>query len=518
MQATRVIAVDIVDSNSIGSWIFSGCTSAGQSFSPGPELYVTLTCFEDAVPHTKLIRIDLETGASQEIFRANAILQDSHPRLSPDGRLIAFALNDDDSNWAGFMDLAILDASTGEIIRRLRPAANQGLTPSNDYFWSDDGGAVYVRARAAGLDEVWSLALTGDHRRLAGGERRRYGMSLSPDRSMLSYTTVDGYGYRDVRTVDVATGEEAIYAVIDDPAADFDLGHWEQIEWTSDNGIRPKGWLIRPSGFDPEKRYPLFVYVHGNGTGSDLYLDGAFTGSVSGGPLEWHALAALGYVVFVPDYRMSGNYGPGPIRQSLTEHLDGAVYDSRDVISGVKYVVSLGSIDPNRIAVMGHSAGGTRTFKALTDEPGLFAAAILNDSSPLDLRSVLQAASSGSRTGSDFNRFLRSLLGPEISDDPEPYKANYVLDAVKIRTPTLILRGGYGGAVSPTQYASHEQAFTLIRQSGVPAKYITFLDEGHTYTTPEAALVAFDLVMEWLAEHMPLPSGDPDSVAPKRGQ
>lgn len=508
VQATRVIAADLADSKTLGSWIFTGCTSAGHSFSPGPLLYVTLTCFEDAVPHTKLMWINLDTGATEEIYRADAILQDSHPRLSPDGRNVAFALNDDGSNWAAFMDLAILDASTGEILQRLRPGPDQGLTPSNDYFWAADGRAVYVRARAAGLDEIWSLSLSGQHRRLAGGERRRFGMSVSPDGSKLSYTTLDGYGYRDVRTLDVASGEETVYAVIDDPAADYNLGKWEQIEWASDGGIRPKGWLFTPPGFDPERRYPLFVYVHGNGTGSDLYLDGAFTGSVSGGPLEWHAMAAMGYLVFVPDYRMSGNYGPGPIRRSQEEKLDGPVYDARDVITGIRHVVSLGSVDPGRIAIMGHSAGGTRTFKALTDEPDLFAAGILNDSSPLDLYSVIQSASTGSRTGSDFNRFMRRLLGPELSEEPEPYKANYVLDAVNIRTPTLFLRGGYGGAVSPTQYVSHELAFTLIRQAGVPAKYITFLDQGHTYTTPEAAIVAFDLVTDWLAEHMPVPSGD----------
>jgi len=518
VQITRLIAADLVIGETIGSWIFTGCTSAGHSFSRGPLLYVTLTCFEDTVAHTKLMRINLDTGTPEEIFRADAILQDSHPRLSPDGRYVAFALNDDGSNWAAFMDLAILDASTGEIVQRLRPGPDQGLTPSNGYFWAADGNAIYVRARAAGLDEIWSLSLSGERRRLAGGERRRYGMSVSPDGARLSYITADGYGYRDVRTLDVATGQETVYAVVDDPAADYNLGHWEQIEWASDGGIRPKGWLIKPPAFDPEKRYPLYVYVHGNGIGSDLYLDGAFTGSLSGGPLEWHALAALGYLVFVPDYRMSGNYGPGPIRQSQKERLDGAVYDARDVISGVKHLVSLGSVDPGRIAIMGHSAGGPRTFKALTDEPGLFAAGILNDSSPLDLQSVIQSASTGSRTGSDFNRFLRRLLGPELSEEPGPYKVNYVLDAVNIRTPTLILRGGYGGAVSPTQYVSHELAFTLIRQSGVPAKYITFLDQGHTYTTPEAAIIAFGLVTDWLAEHMPPSLQISDQVAPKPEQ
>jgi pimeloyl-ACP methyl ester carboxylesterase len=500
---TRLLVADFAEDSRTQSWNFPGCTSAGHGFSPGDALYITLTCFEAQPAHTKLVRINLETGAPEEIFRANAILQDSHPRVSPDGKRIAFVLNSDGSNWGAFMDMAILDSGTGEILHMLRPTPQQGLATANDYFWSADGKSVFVRARAAGLDEIWALSLSGNHQRLAGGERRRYGMSVSPDRSKLSYLTLDGYGYSDVRTLDVSTGQESIYYVMDNPQADFNLGRWQQIEWVSEDGVRPKGWLITPAGFDPAKQYPLYVYVHGNGLGSDLYLDGPFTGHVVGGPLEWHALAALGYVVFVPDYRMSGNYGPEPIRQIRVQQRDAAEFDARDVVAGVKHIFSLGFIDRGRVAIMGHSAGGTRTFKVLTEAPDLFAAAILNDSSPLDPQSILEAASTGSRTGSDVNRFMRTLLGTELADNPEAYKTNYTLDAVKIRTPTLFLRGGYRGAASPTQYASHELAFTLIRQSGVPTKYITFLDEGHTYSTPEAARVAYQLVTDWMAEHMP---------------
>ena len=516
VQQTRLLLVDAVSGDNLGSWVFPGCTSAGHSFSPATELFVTLTCFEVDVPHTKLIRINTETKKYEEVFRANSIIQGFRPKVSPDGKLIAFPLNNDGSNWAAFVDLAILDSGSGEIVQRLRPNANQGLAMQGEYYWAADGKSLYVSARGAGLDEIWSLSLTGDHKRLAGGDRRRFAMSLSADGAQLSYITLDGYGYRDIRTLDTETGREDIFYVIDDPASQFALGQWQQIEWKSTDGIRPKGWLITPPDFDPANQYPLFVYIHGNGTGSDLYLDGAFTGSVSGGPLEWHALAALGYVVFVPDYRMSGNYGPEPIRQSRRDRLDGAVYDALDVISGVNHLVSLGYVNSDRMAVMGHSLGGARAFKILTDEPRLFRAAVLNESSGLDRRSMFEAASSGSRTGSDFNRFMRTIYGKELAEDPDPYKTNYVLDAVRIQTPTLFLRGGYGGNASPTMYASHETAFTLIRQAGVPTRYIMFPDEGHTYSTPEAALVAFDLVTDWLAKHMPAEPGDADFVVRQR--
>lgn len=509
---TRLLFADANDGGKVRSWIFEGCTSAGHSFSPLSDLFVTLTCFEVNVPHTKIIRISLETGEYEEVFRTNAIIQGSSPKISPDGNLIAFALNNDGSNWDAFQDLALIDPKSGEIVQRLRPSENQGLAPSSEYFWAADGKSVYVTARASGLDEVWSLSLSGDHHVLASGDRRRYGMSLSDDGSKLCYITVDGYGYRDVRVFDIDAGEEKIFYVIDDPKTAFALGQWQQIDWESTDGIRPKGWLITPTSFDPESRYPLFVYIHGNGMGSDLYLHGAFTGTISRGPLEWHALAALGYVVFVPDYRTSGNYGPDPIRQVRRDQLDAAVFDARDVAAGVRHVSSLGFVNADRIAVMGHSLGGTRAFKILTDEPTLFGAAVLNESVALDRRSMFESASSGTRTGSEFNRFMRTIYGTDLAEDPEPYKKNYVLDAVRVQTPTLFLRGGYGGNSSPTMYASHETAFTLIRQAGVPTRYITFLDEGHTYMTPAAALVAFDLVIEWLAHHMPAVSGDADFV------
>ena len=512
IRATRIIVTDGTGRDAISVSVFPGCYSAGHSFSNRYELFVALTCFETGTPHTRILRMEPDTGVYEEIYRVNSILQESHPKVSPDGKMLAFPLPADGSGWATFLDLGIIDAQTGQVVHRLLPSSDQGITTATDYYWSKDSLSVYVRARSAGLDEVWALSLSGNHQRLMAGDRRRYGMALSPSRDKLSYLTIDGYGYRDVRVFDIAAGQEEIYYVIDDPKEQFNFGRWQQIEWESDDSIRPKGWLITPPNFDPMQKYPLYVDVHGNGTGSDLYLFAPLTLSVANGPLEWHAFAALGYVVFVPDYRMTGNYGPEPIIKARETRIDAIVFDAKDVVTGVNHVVSLGFIDSNRIAMMGHSMGGPRVFKALTDAPTLFAAGVLNESSALDRRSILELASSGPMTGTDSNRYVRTWLGPDIGDDPEPYKANHVLDAVKIETPTLFLRGGYGGKISSSVYASHETAFTLIRQAGTPTRYFTFLDEGHTYSTPEAAGVAFDLVTDWLAEHMPAEPGDPDYI------
>jgi dipeptidyl aminopeptidase/acylaminoacyl peptidase len=89
------------------------------------------------------------------------------------------------------------------------------------------------------------------------------------------------------------------------------MGEFRVVSWPSFDGLEIAGYEVRPPNFDPKKKYPMLVDVHGGGPGSRLYLMGGMIGSL----IERHLWAARGFVVFVPDYRTAAPYGPGVIEK-----------------------------------------------------------------------------------------------------------------------------------------------------------------------------------------------------------
>src|SRR5690606_34117724 len=140
------------------------------------------------------------------------------------------------------------------------------------YAWSADGEWLYFVARHGGLDQVFLAGLDGNVERITEGERRHYGLRLSPDGRRLSYQTEDGYGPKDIRVRSLASGEETVVAVLSDPAQEYRLGEFRHVRWRSTDGLDIWGFLFLPPDFDPERRYPLYVDVHGVEAGARQYL------------------------------------------------------------------------------------------------------------------------------------------------------------------------------------------------------------------------------------------------------
>ncbi|NIR62060.1 MAG: alpha/beta fold hydrolase, partial [Gammaproteobacteria bacterium] len=243
----------------------------------------------------------------------------------------------------------------------------------------------------------------------------------------------------------------------------------------------------------------MLVDVHGGGGGSRLYLGAPLTLAVAPGPLEWHAWAASGYVVFVPDYRSTGDYGPDVIAARRRDGVFPALVDMTDVVTGVRHMIAQGYVDPTRVAVFGHSAGGPVAYNAVASSPSLFAAAVIHEGTPPDAAST--SIWSLATYGEDGMGALEVELGAPMAKAPERYAADTMFDAARVDTPTLILMGG--GPPGGMDHWPWEVVFAILRDRGTPARMLVFPEEGHVYASPDSARLAFEEMRAWLEAHMP---------------
>lgn len=466
-------------------------------WAPKNVLYASRSALYSGDASTEIVRIQPASSEVEKIYHTGGRFQSMVPAVNPAGDLIALVLDVDNRTWDDFQSLLLIDSMNGKELRRL--TRNLPIW-GEDYVWSQNGDEIYARVRSGGLDQVFAIPLDGNPRPLTNGARRHYNVSLSPDGSLLGYLTENGYGRKDVRVLDLETGLEKTILVLDEPEKDFILGEWRHVRWESTDGVRPYGYLILPANFSPKKKYPMIVDVHGGGEGSRLMLDAPLTLGTSRGPLEWHAWAALGYIVFVPDYRSTGNYGPRVISARYLIGEIGAIKDIEDIVSGTRYVIDQGFVNPFRVAVLGHSAGGQRVYILLTRHCRLFSAAILNEAISPDPVSTFIELASGKNTGGYPAAAYRQQYGGELAEFPERYKTNYMLDAYRIGTPTLIMLGNekFGGIY----HMPNEVLYSILKQYKVPTKLIKFVQEGHVYARRESVKLAFEEIRYWLESHM----------------
>lgn len=149
-----------------------------------------------------------------------------------------------------------------------------------------------------------------------------------------------------------------------DPMKDYNLGETSLITLKSSDNKDLYCRLIKPSNFDPDKKYPVFIYVYG-GPHAQLVTDSW----LAGGGLFLNLLAQRGYVIFTMDNRGSANRGRD-FEQAIFRDI--GTVEAEDQMKGVEYLKSLDYVDPDRIGVDGWSYGGFMTISLLTRYPDVF--------------------------------------------------------------------------------------------------------------------------------------------------
>jgi dipeptidyl aminopeptidase/acylaminoacyl peptidase len=451
---------------------------------------------------------------------------------SPDGTRIAFAAQrDPDLISMGTSHLYVVTLGDGSV-RTLLDTAGPHTSP----IWSPDGsriafvtaaGDTYffyanrkigiipaaggpVRIADAGHDEDASLVRwTSDGLYFAGREKTGAALyRLDPDSGAFARVSLPGTTlatdfsvsddfkrvawrgasaniFPEVYAADLATPSPVRLTHVGDQFRAFDPGRREIVRWKSKDGATIEGVLLTPTGFDPAKKYPLLVVIHGGPTGIDtpiLYGDRIY-------PIErW---LARGAIVLRPNYRGSAGYG-AKFRALNVRNL--GVGDYADVISGVDALIAKGFVDKDRVAAMGWSQGG-------------YISAFITASSNRFKAVSVGAGISDWMTyyaNTDITPFTPQYLKGTPWDDPAIYRTTSPISYIaKARTPTLIQHGSNDRRVPIANGYELRQA---LEDKGVPVKMVVYEGFGHAINKPRQARAVMEENENWFGHYI---FGDP---------
>jgi dipeptidyl aminopeptidase/acylaminoacyl peptidase len=247
------------------------------------------------------------------------------------------------------------------------------------------------------------------------------------------------------------------------------------IEWDNE-GFHVQGWLTYPENYDPAKKYPLIVSVHG---GPSASVDARW------GSAMW---AQLGYFEFQPNPRGSFGQGETFVQANVKDFGYG---DLRDILKGMDAVEAKVSIDKNREGLTGWSYGGFMTMFAVA-QTHRFRAAVAG----AGISDWLSYYGENS-----IDQWMIPFFGASVYDDPAVYAKSSAVNFIKnVTTPTLVIVGDRDGECPAPQSFEFWHA---LRAEGVKTQLVVYPNEGHGFRNPGHIRDRAERVAKWFAENMP---------------
>ena len=353
--------------------------------------------------------------------------------------------------------------------------------------WAPDGKAVLATVNMGAHSEVFRIDVgTRSAKALTDGRHSVQFWSLAPaaERMVFQFDEPTRLGDGWILPVDGGTPTK-VTGVYDSLDRDFALPRQEKISWKGADGVSVEGLLFYPIGYESGKRYPLVVQLHGGPTESDKF------GFGPGVVLNYvPVLAAKGYAVFRPNYRGSAGYGNAFLRDVVGTYFKNM---HLDVMAGVDRLVRDGVADPDRLAVMGWSAGGHLTNKLITFTNRFKAAS--------STAGAANWTSFFAETDTRANRvawFEGLPWGKNASADA--FWSNSPLkDAANVRTPTLLIAGEGDQRVPLPQGV---EMFRALTANGVPTRLYVAPREPHQWQELRHQLFKANAELEWFERYV----------------
>jgi len=485
---------------------------------------------QERTSEARLVLVDAATGASRAVSPADSYVYEFD--WAPDSRRIAATLarGNGDNNW-WVATLKVIDTASGEVSELFRPKT-QIAVPR----WSPDGSQIALiqglmsDAGSTGGD-IWVVPVAGGAARDLTPQRASSPSWLRWQRSsgrLLFSESADGGaaigeidpvtgnatllwrgdgsincgGHTEMQSLSVA-GDGQTCAVVRSSLAQppevwvGPIGKWspfthanrgihplwgrtEKVEWKSD-GLTVQGWLLYPRDFDPARRYPLVVSIHGGPAAQAVPTwPGAWSGLVA-------PLAAEGYFVFIANPR--GSYGQGEAFAAANVR-DFGYGDFRDIMAGLDQVLKSAPVDEHRLGVSGWSYGGYMAMWAIT-QTHRFKAAVAG-AGMVNLQSYYGQ--------NMIDEWMIPYFGASVYDEPGIYARSSPITFIKnARTPTLVVVGESDKECpAPQSY----EFWHALRALGVETKLVVYADEGHHFRNPAHIQDLLTRSVDWFDTHL----------------
>ncbi|HVL66918.1 MAG TPA: S9 family peptidase [Vicinamibacterales bacterium] len=423
--------------------------------------------------------LDTASGDIERLTK-NFEVPEGTPQFSPDSKWVTFTAPDDLQQYSMTNGRVYLRAvaDKGKPFRKMGGAFDGDVSVG---FWSTDGTTIYFNGGWRATNQLFALDVQKNTVRQITNEKASLSVDRDDDSGVLLITYADGTTPSTIFTVpDVAqVATRASWTQLTDAnpqVRGFALGEQEEITWTSRDGTRVGGVLVKPADYKPGTRYPLIVAIHGGPASADvLGFNGGYNSQV---------YAGAGYVVLRPNYRGSTNYGHKHKNDIVGNYFPPG-YD--DIMTGVDHLIAQGIADPDRMGALGWSAGGhwSNWILVQTDR--------------------FKAISSGAGTSnwismyaqSDVQRNRQYYLGNKLPyDDFDAYWNQSPLKYIKnAKTPTMIhVVEGDPRVPSPQSVEMH----MALKQLGVPTELFLYPGNTHGIPDPRNQLVKAASEMAWM--------------------
>lgn len=440
--------------------------------------------------NTDIYRVELDSGTITQL--TDRIGPDDHPIVSPDGNLIAYTGYDDKYQIWQTKKLYLMDAN-GNNHRMLSGVDGPHIQSP---VWAADGKAIYYKSDSQGISSVSKIAIADgktekqvDH--VSGAYLPRpypLGTYTVANNGRVAYTAG-----RTTRPSDVAVNGNILTDLNHDTLDTKQLVDVEERWVPSSHDNKPvQYWLMKPPGFNPDKKYPMILEIHG----------GPFTNYGPRFSADFQIYAAAGYIVAYANPRGSSSYGE-EFGNAIHHSFPGHDYD--DLMSVVDDLVTKQNyIDTDNLFVTGGSGGGTLTAwvvgKTNRFKAAVAAKPIINWSS-----FVL--------TSDIYNYFHRYWFPGAPWECPEHYHQRSPISLVgNVTTPTMLLTGEQDYR---TPISEAEQFYQALQIRKIDTALVRFPGANHLLARPSQKVAQLTHTMKWFDRYRSKDTSHSKSFAQK---
>ncbi|MGH7471626.1 MAG: S9 family peptidase, partial [Longimicrobiales bacterium] len=375
---------------------------------------------------------------------------DGQPAISPDGKLIAYTGYDytDDTYRDSKLYIMNVDGSSPRVLTETLDRTPQGLN------WAHDGTGVYFSVQSEGSQNLYFVSLKGELKpvtkgthMLSAGDIHKTGLVVGTRSTSAEPGDIVTFSLTAPDRVNKLTDVNA------DILAGKKIGQTEEIWYTSVDNYKIQGWIVKPPDFDPSKKYPLMLEIHG-GPHSMYNVGFSF-------PRQEHV--ANGYVLLYTNPRGSTGYGSA-FGNAIKNAYPSKDFD--DLMKGVDEVIAKGYIDTSNMFVFGCSGGGVLTAWTVGHTDRFTAA-----SSNCPVINWLSFV--GTTDGSSWYRNFAKL---PWEDPSEHLKRSPLMYVGNVKTPTMLMTGVND---LRTPISQTEEFYEALKLRKVPTAMVRFNDEWH---------------------------------------
>ena len=420
------------------------------------------------------------TGGEAKRITEKNLAADLSPIYSPDSRFIAYRAQARAGFESDRWQLMLYDRKSGQT----RSLTDKLDTSVESITFTSDGQRIYFTGTERGKQLIYSVPTAGGAIAKLVTDGFNDDVKVSNDGKTIIFSRSTSVLPTEIFRAS-ADGSNVVQLTKTNESflAPFTMKAAEEVTWEGAGGTKISGYIIKPANFNPSKKYPMIVLIHGGPQGAWNENWG----------YRWNpqAFASQGYVVFMPNPRGSTGYG-----QQFVDEISGDWGGKAftDIMNGVAHVLGLGYVDKERLGAAGGSYGGymVNWIEGHNDDPRFQFKVLVSHAGVYNLTSMYGATEELWFTDWEFKG--------TPWDNPEMYTRWSPHMFVKnFKTPLLVVHGELDYRVP---IGEGLQLFTALQRRGVDSKLLYFPDEGHWILKPHNSVLWYNTVLDWFGKYL----------------